>query len=127
MKRIAMLVMLATVSVTGAGCVAVAIGAVAVGTVVYVHGEVRAYFDSDVQTLYDATLKAMGDLKVLIVEQKHDALSAVVVARNSMDQKITVQIDGSDRAAVKVSIRIGFRGDEAQERLVLDRIKTNMK
>ncbi len=127
MKRIAMLVVLAMVSVAAAGCVVAAIGAATAGTVVFVRGEIQSYFDSDVQTIYDATVAAMGDLKLLTIEQSHDALSARVIARNTEDQKVEVKVDGSDRSIVKVSIRVGFWGDEAQSRVVLDRIRANMK
>ena len=127
MKRIAVLVMLAVLSVTGAGCVVAAVGAAAAGTVVYVRGEIESYFDSDVQTVYNATVKAVNDLKLLAVEQSHDALSGKVVARNSEDQKITIKIDGSSRSTIKVTIRVGFWGDEAQSRVVLDRIRANMR
>lgn len=122
-----MFVVLAMVSVAAAGCVVAAVGAATAGTVVYVRGEIVSYFDSDVQTLYDASVKAMGDLKLLAVEQSHDALTGRIVARNSEDQKVTVNIDGTERTPVKVTIRVGFWGDEAQARVVLDRIRANMK
>jgi hypothetical protein len=127
MKRFAMLVVLATVGVTATGCVVVAVGAAAAGTVVYVRGEIESYFDSDVQTLYDASVKAVGDLKLLAIEQSHDALSARIIARNSEDQKITITINGANREAVKLTIRVGFWGDEAQSRAILDKIKANVK
>jgi len=127
MKRFAMLVMLAVLGVAATGCVVAAVGAATAGTVVYVRGEIEAYFDSDVQTVYDATAKAVNDLKLLAVEQSHDALSGRVVARNSEDQKITIRIDGSSRSAVQVKIRVGFWGDEAQSRVILDRIRANVK
>jgi hypothetical protein len=126
MKRIAMLVVLALVSVTAAGCVVAVIGAASAGSVVYVRGEIESYFDSDVTTLYDASVKSVADLKLLAIEQKHDALSAQIVARNSEDKKITIKIDGSNREAVKLTIRVGFWGDEAQSMVILDKIKANM-
>lgn len=125
MKRIAVLMMLAILAVGVSGCVVAAIGAATAGSVVYVRGEIESYFDTDVQNLYDATLKAMGDLKLYVIDQKHDALSAEVIARNSADQKVVVKIDGSDRQLVKVTIRVGFWGDEAASRAILDRISAN--
>jgi hypothetical protein len=125
MKRIATFLMLAALATGGAGCVIAAIGAASAGTVVFVRGEIESYFDTDVQNLYDATLKAMGDLKLYVIDQKHDALSAEVVARNSADQKVTVKIDGSRREAVKMTIRVGFWGDETASRAILDRISAN--
>jgi hypothetical protein len=127
MKRMAMLVLLAVTGVAVSGCVIAAVGAAAAGTVVYVRGEIESYFDSNVQTLYDASVKGLGDLKLLVIEQSHDALSAKIVARNSDDQKIVVKIDGSDRALIKLTIRVGFWGDEAQSRVILDKITANMR
>jgi hypothetical protein len=125
MKRIAALVLLAAITMGASGCVIAAIGAASAGTVVYVRGEIESYFDTDVQNLYDATVKAMGDLKYYVIEQSHDSLYAKIVARNSADQKVTVTIDGSSREAVKVTIRVGFWGDETASRAVLDRINAN--
>ncbi|HSV27008.1 MAG TPA: DUF3568 family protein [Sedimentisphaerales bacterium] len=127
MKRIVMAAMLAAVSAAASGCVVAAVGAATAGTVVYVRGEIESYFDSDVQTLYNATVKTVNDLNLLVIEQSHDALSARVIARNSEDQKITISIDGSRRAAVKVTIRVGFWGDEAQSRIILARIQANTR
>jgi hypothetical protein len=125
MKRIVTLVLLAALSIGAAGCIVAAIGAAGAGTVVYVRGEIESYYDTDVQNLYDATVKAMADLKLYVIEQSHDSLSAKVIARNSGDQKVTVTIDGSNREAVKVTIRVGFWGDETASRAVLDRINAN--
>jgi hypothetical protein len=127
MRRIALIMMLALVAVGAAGCVVAALGAASAGTVVYVRGEVESYWDTDVQDLYDASLKAMDDLKLYVVSQQHDALSANIVARNSSDQKITVKIDGSNREAVKVTIRVGFWGDETLSRAIVDRINANRR
>jgi len=127
MKRILTVAVLAMLGIGAAGCVVAAIGAASAGTVVYVRGEIESYFDTDVQDLYDATLKSMDDLKLYVISQKHDALSAEVVARNSADQKVTVRIDGSSREAVKVTIRVGFWGDETASRAVLDRINANRR
>lgn len=126
MKKILTIILLSLISVGAAGCVVAALGAGA-GTVVYVRGEVESYWDTDVQDLYDASLKAMDDLKLYVVSREHDALSANIVARNSSDQKITIKIDGSNREAVKVTIRVGFWGDETLSRTIVDRINANRR
>jgi hypothetical protein len=126
MKRTEIAFLLIVSSLAVSGCVVAAVGAAAAGTVVYVRGEIESYFDSDVQSLYNAADKAMDDLKLYVVSRRHDALYAEIIARNATDQKITVRIDGSRRELVKVMIRVGFWGDESASRAILDRINANL-
>ena len=55
-----------------------------------------------------------------------DALSALVVARDSRDKKITIKLTATTEEATKLSIRVGTFGSETKSRMIHDKIKENL-
>lgn len=109
-----------------AGCVVAAAGAAGAGTYAYVRGESSIYVDSDVLTVHRASEEALRDMGLLVTETSRDALTGKVLARDSKDRRVTVKIDGVDRAAVKVSVRVGIFGDESASIAILDNIRERL-
>jgi len=107
------------------GCVAVVVGAAA-GTVAYVKGDLEAVETANIDKVYNATLKAMDQLKLPVIQKGKDALSATVVARDAQDKKITVKSTSTADGATKISIRVGVFGDKTKSLLIYEQIKKNL-
>jgi hypothetical protein len=108
------------------GCMAVAVGGGA-GTVAYVTGDLKSTEAKDIDTVYKATEKAMGELGFNITEKNMDKLSARIIARDSQDKKVTINIRTTSENTTEVSIRVGFFGDETKSMLIYKKIQENLK
>jgi len=109
------------------GCLAVVVGAGAAGTVAYVKGDLEAVESKDINTVYEATLKAMEQLELSVSKKTKDAMSALIIARDSQDKKVTVKLSATAEGATKLSIRIGVWGSETKSQFIHDQIKKNLQ
>ena len=108
------------------GCVLVAVGAAAAGSVAYVRGELSTTLDHKLETSAQAAERALEQLKFVKVSQKQDALVALLIARTVEDKKIEIRLSATTEASTKVQIRVGVFGDEALSLKILERIKANL-
>jgi len=109
------------------GCMLLAVGAGAAGSVAYVRGDLEAVEAKKLDTVYDATKKALEQLELSISKDAKDAMSAEIIARDSQDKKITVKLAAATEDSTKLSIRFGVFGDETKSRMVYDKIKKNLE
>lgn len=108
------------------GCVAVVAAGAGAGTVAYVRGEVNATLSSSYDKTRNAVDRAIQQLEFARISEKHDALTAVFVARTAEDRKITIKVSRVDDLNSRVEIRVAFFGDQTLSMTILDRIKTNL-
>jgi len=125
-RRVLMVLLLCGAGVLVGGCIVVAAGAGA-GTMAYVTGSLEAVESKNVDTVYKATEKAVGELGLVTTEKTKDALSAKIIARDAQDKKITINLKALAEASTKVSVRVGFWGDEVKSRLIYKKIQDSLK
>jgi len=124
-KQIFLAVIVVSMALAAGGCVVAAVGAGA-GTMAYVRGDLETVETKDIETVFEATEKAMGELGLNISKQTKDAMSAVIVARDSEDKKITIKLGATSEGTTKLSIRAGLFGDETKSRLIYEQIKKGL-
>jgi hypothetical protein len=124
-----LLLILAGLTVNSAGCLVVAAGAGAAGTVAYLRGDLEMEQAYDVETVYTATREAMEQLKLPVLEGKteKDALSATIVARDASDKRVTIKLKALGERMTGISIRIGTFGDQTKSQMIYTRIRENLK
>jgi hypothetical protein len=125
--NIVLAVLLGGIAVGVSGCLLVAVGAGAAGTVAYVKGDLETTLDTGMDRSYAATLKSLDQLQIVPTQKLKDSLSAEIIARRSDDTKITVTLTRVDDKITKMAIRIGVFGDQAQSTAIYERIKQNLK
>jgi hypothetical protein len=109
------------------GCMLAAVGAGAAGTVAYVKGDLEAVEAKKLDTVYDATKKALKQLELSVSVDTKDKISSTIISRDSSDKKITVKLSAATEDSTNISIRFGAFGSETKSRMVLDKIKENLK
>jgi len=124
--RLVVAVGLTGVTVVQSGCLIVAAGAVAAGTVVYIRGELRASLANPYDDVVAASSRAVEKLQFRKISQEGDALKTVLVARTGTDKKIEITVKRVTDAVTKVEIRVGVFGDEALSRAIFDKIKQSL-
>lgn len=121
---------LASLVVVQTGCVVVAVGAAGVagaGAVAYVRGDLQASLPNGYESVVRASSKAIDQLQFKKVEDNHDVLKAVLVARTGGDdKKVVITVTRESDENTKVVIRVGFFGDQALSMTILEKIKANL-
>ena len=128
-RQIALVLCVLGLAVGASGCLAVAVGAGAGGTVAYLAGDLETEEPYDIDTVYAAAQKAVNDLDLHIIggETTKDALSAKITARDAADKKVVVKLKSTTSGHTEVSIRIGTFGDDIKSQLIRDEIRKNLK
>ena len=126
-RQISLVLSLACLVFFGGGCLLVAVGAGAAGTVAYVRGDLESVLDADMNKAYTASLTSLKQLELVPTLKQKDALGAKIIARTTEDKKVTITLTRVDEKLTKLSIRIGIFGDEMQSRVIYDRIRGNLK
>ena len=122
-------VLLAGLMMSSSGCVVLAVGAGAAGTVAYVEGDLESEVHHNIDQTYTATQKAAEELKLHVITSDggKDALSATIVARDAADKRITIKLKTVTQDITQVSIRVGTFGDKTKQHLIYDKIRDNLK
>lgn len=110
-----------------AGCIVAAVGAGAAGTVAYVKGDLEVIEAKKLEVVHEATVKALKDLELIIIQDTKDKMSATVIARDSQDTKATVKLTAVTDKSTEISIRFGIFGNEAKSTMVYNKIKENLE
>lgn len=107
------------------GCAVALVGAGA-GSVAYLRGDLEAMMAEDVDAVYQASLKALGQLEITPTKKEKDALSATIIARGADDKKIKIKLNRTEQDLTKLSIRVGLLGSQSKSRVIYEQIKQNL-
>ncbi len=128
-RQILLIITLTGISIIGQGCIAAAVGigaAGAAGTIAYIKGDLEAIEAEDLDVVYEAAIKAAGELELRVFSKTKDALTATIYARDAEDKKVTITLKRTTEQTTKLSIRIGTFGDETKSRLIYKKICDNL-
>ena len=101
------------------GCLVVAAGAAAGGTIVYVKGELRDRLAAPIDRAAIATEEAMADLGLRTDTATKDGVAAEYVAHLADMTRVVIQLEGSAEETTRVGIRVGLVGDRDLSQRIL--------
>ena len=104
------------------GCVVAAVGAGAAGTVAYIRGDLEVVEPASFDEVYVVTRAVLEQLELNVIKDSKDAISAVIVALDAEDKKITIKLSGTTQRTTEISIRVGLFGDETKSRTIYQKI-----
>ncbi|MBF0345347.1 MAG: DUF3568 family protein [Nitrospirae bacterium] len=124
LRRVFSIMVLSLLVIQLFGCAAAVVGAgVGVGTYAYVSGKLTYSFDRPVLAVHGATVKALKHLKLPIIEDKSDSVSAVLKSKFADGDDINIDIKAQSERSSTIAIRVGVFGDEKKSLIILDEIK----
>ena len=129
-EQVFLILALAGMAVLAQGCAVAWVGVglgVGAGTVAYLRGDLEAVESKDIDTVLEATEKAIEELELKVSKKTRDKMSAVIVARDAQDEKITIKLNATADESTKLSIRVGGFGDETKSRLIYQKIQEKLK
>jgi hypothetical protein len=106
-RQVFLILLLAATVLLTPGCTTTIAGPEGQTTAVYRLGKLTATEPEDISTVYQATEAALAGLELSISQKLKDALAAEVIARDSQDKKVTVELLAVAKDSTKVSIKAG--------------------
>ncbi len=126
MKRLFTLILTVFLAFSVVGCGAVLLGgAVAGGTYVYVAGQAKQKYNSDLGTTYKAALAACKSLDLKIDDAKK-RLSDATVKATDVDTTVYIDLSSTSSKVTEVSVRYGILGDEQASSRILSAIAKHL-
>jgi len=126
-KQAFLIMLLAGAAVLLEGCMLAAVGIGAAGTVAYVRGDLESVESENIDSVYEAALKALQELELRPTRKSKDALGAEIITYDAQDKKITIRLKSAAEGTTKLSIRIGVFGSETKSRLIYQKIRENLQ
>jgi hypothetical protein len=96
------------------------------GKVEYSWGVLNATESASIEKVYDASLKAVEELKLPIIQKGVDLMSGKIITRDVEDKKIIITLTAATGGMTKISIKVGTLGDEEKSKLIYEQIKKKM-
>ncbi len=96
------------------------------GAVLYIRGELQSNFDRRFDLVARAASKALMELQFSKIEEKKDALVAILEARTAEDVRIHIKVEKQSDTLTSVRIRAGTLGNEKLSYAVFNKIKEEL-
>jgi hypothetical protein len=109
------------------GCLALVVGAAggAAGAV-YVMGKLKDEMNYEVPVMHKATVAALTELELKLLEDKVDKLSAHVESEFSDGEHVWIDLESISDSRTSLTIRVGVTGNEIRARKIYDAIKRHL-
>jgi hypothetical protein len=118
--------LLLTCALAGPACAAAAVGGAAAGGVAYANGKLDSKAPEPVPVVQQATLLALADLGLPVLDQRGDAGSGRVESQYSDGQSVRVDLTKKGSSVTEISIRVGTFGDQARSAQLLSAINQRL-
>lgn len=109
------------------GCTTTTPGPGGVGVVAYGRGELSADVTHNLDEVFAASQRALGQLEIIKIDDKKTRVDAQILSRTATDKKIVINLNRVTDTLTKVQIKVGVVGDETLSRLILDKIYAELK
>ena len=122
--------LMAAASIVAGGCATLLLAgagaAAGVGTYQYVNGSMTTIEEAGIDEAWAAAQAAVSGLELATRSAAKDALTARLVAEQADGTDVKINLERKGERLTEVSVRVGFWGDEAASRLILDRIRAGL-
>ena len=109
------------------GCLSLAVGAAGgVAGAVYVMGKLKAEQNYEVSVVHNATVAALGELELKLLEDKADTLSAHVESEFADGEHVWIDLESLSDSRTGLTIRVGVTGNEVRARKIYDAIRRHL-
>jgi len=129
-KGIWMILFLSAVAAS-AGCALFAAGAgvaAGVGGAEYYHGELKQAYAAPMEKAWNASLTAVGELKMKTTEKSIDNLdqNRVIKGKTEEGKDFQIALEALSKDVTVVRVRIGLFGDEVYSKKIQEAIAKNL-
>jgi len=93
---------------------------------VYSGGRLYAVSTNDLNTVYNASVKALEDLEIGVTDKLKDVFSAKVIGEAADGKTVAIIIKPQSDSVTELSIKVGTLGNEYKSRVVYEKIRENL-
>ena len=97
-----------------------------VATYAYLKGELEVEYPYDYSTVWNATLKALKDLRITVEEKVQDGMSGTIKARRYTGTPVRIKVINKGKLTV-VKIRVGTFGNKEVSILIKEAIDRHLR
>jgi len=109
------------------GCFWMAVGAAGgVTGAVYVMGKLKDEVNYDVSTVHKATVAALTELDLKVLDDKSDKVTAHVESEFSDGEHVWINLESLWGSRTSLTIRVGVTGNEVRARKIYEAIKRHL-
>jgi hypothetical protein len=90
---------------------------------VYSMGRLHARIDRDMDSVYEASVKALEELEITVTEKKKDVFAARVYGKTADERTLTIKLEPETDESTLLSIHTGVVGNELRARAIYDKIR----
>lgn len=101
------------------GAAAAAVGA---GAYYYVKGDLKRNYEASMDKTWQATIKAVEELKLTPESKKNDAFGGVIEGKMADGKSFSINVKRLGENMTEVGVRIGTFGDRAKSEAIHDKI-----
>ena len=108
----------------GSGCWALFVGAAAgVGGYAWANGAMTKDYSASADDVHEAVVKGLKKLKMPVLTDVNDRLSAKVTSEFSDGKNVVIDIDALTEQTARLRIRVGPIGDKTASELILSSVE----
>lgn len=94
---------------------------------VYSRGALYAVYDKDLNSVYEASVKALEQLEIDVAEKNKDVFYAKVVGKVADGKTITIRMEPAADKVTELRINASTLGNEERSRAVYAKIQQNLR
>jgi hypothetical protein len=103
-----------------------AAAAVGVGTYAYIKGDLKRSYAVPIDDAWEATVKAIEELKLTAESKKHDAFVGVIKGKMADGTGFEINLKRLSENSTEIGIRIGTFGDREKSEAIHDKILSKL-
>jgi hypothetical protein len=103
-----------------------AAAAVGVGTYAYIKGDLKRNYEAPIDKAWEATVKAVEELKMTIESKQHDAFSGIIKGKMADGKGFAINLKRLGETSTEIGIRIGTFGDRQKSEAIHDKILSKL-
>ncbi len=104
-----------------------AAAAVGVGSYLYYKGELERDYHAPIDSVWEATLQAVEELKLTTESKEHDAFSGQIKGKMSDGDSFKIDLKNKGDELTQVGIRIGTFGSKSKSEVIHDKIHAKLQ
>lgn len=126
-SRVPGVVLCVVLAFFSSGCFWMAVGAAGgVAGTVYMMGKLKDEVNSNVSVVHKATVAALAELELKVLEDKSDKVTAHVESEFSDGEHVWIDLESLWGSRTSLTIRVGVTGNEVRARKIYDAIKRHL-
>lgn len=96
------------------------------GTYAYIKGDLKRNYEAPIDKAWEATLKAVEELKLKVESKQNDAFSGVIKGNMADGKSFAINLKKLTETSTEIGVRIDAFGDRQKSETIHDKILSKL-